>query len=146
MKISKRERPKSVTVIGWIIILWNGLYLLNAMPLCFQAYFSETYGRSVLGISATIVFIAIFGAILVSGIAILKGNNWGRILYLLTAPIVIVFGCLSFLFFWVHMPVLLILLHVSIKIALPVIFYVVVLISLKKPAASAFFAHRDTEE
>jgi hypothetical protein len=146
VRMCKKERPKSVTVIGWIIIVWYSLGILNMVFMGLQVLFSGTSGRSVLVISVYMLWIAILGTILVSGIGILKGYNWGRILYLLTAPIVIIFGCLWFLYYGSRISIPSILIYVPIRIILPVIFYTVVFIFLKRPAASTFLAHQDSGE
>ena len=81
---------------------------------------------------------------LVAGIAILKGLNWGRILYLLIVPILILsnsliqwllFGFGSILVPW----------FILARIVLPIIFYTIVFIFLTKSTVSAFFANRSPE-
>lgn len=127
-----KKRPTSVTVIAWIIIVTNGLsfvtMLTYTMPEVQRAL--EAAGMSV---AIATLWTAVGGAIgVVSGIAILKGLNWGRLLYLCFAPISIVLGWLLYGFRPTHV--------------LTVIFYIVVLVFLTRPAASTFFARENSEE
>ena len=85
--MSKKKRPTSVTVIAWIGIVLGGSSLFNllsyALPESRQLL--EASGRSVV---MAVLLGAVDGVIfLVSGIAVLKGLNWGRLLYLFYRPI-----------------------------------------------------------
>lgn len=128
--MNKKKRPTSITVIAWIIIIWGGLSLVamlltSRMPEMQQAL--EAAGISVaFSILCAIVGFAISA---VSGIAILKGLNWGRLLYLCYVPISIIFEWGLYGFDpGAHIPA--------------IIFYLVVLTILTRPAASAFFRSR----
>ena len=132
------KRPRSVTIIAWILIV------RACMGLPSLVIFSRRRlsGDSVIFISATAI-------IIVSGIAILKGLNWGRLLYLFYIPIVTVWGLIVFAFrfsdsfseittdFTVKLNL--------IKLIPETIFYIVALVYLTRPAASAFFARRKLE-
>lgn len=127
------KRPKSVTVIAWILIV------RGCMGLWFVVNFvrQQLSGGSVLLILATAI-------VIVSGIAILKGLNWGRLLYLFYIPIVTVYGLIMFVFGFSGITG--IAAKVSfIRLIPETIFYIVVLVYLTRPAASAFFARRKLE-
>jgi hypothetical protein len=117
MTMENGRRPVSVTVIGWIIILFGVLsfwFLLRP----------------------TIVLNLLWGVIhgtiaLASGIAMLRGLNWGRLLYLLYVPVAIILRLLLYGFFPLQI--------------VTVIWYVAFLILLTRPAASAFFAQQHEE-
>lgn len=117
MRLGNGKRPTSVTVIAWIIIVSGGL--------SFWFLLRPTTVLSVLWgvIRGTIA--------LASGIAMLKGLNWGRLLYLLYVPVAIILRLLLYGF--------------SPMQIMTVICYAAFLILLTRPAASAFFAqqHKD---
>ncbi len=142
------KRPASVTIIAWIFIVASGLNLVNLSRVLTQrkALQFEIADKvpfwaippyadfKVVGKSEVIVALwsVVAGAIgLISGIAILKGLNWGRLLYLFSMPISIVLT-------WLH--------GFHTIDTLKVIFYVIFLVFLTRPAASLFFARRNSEE
>ncbi len=117
MRLGNGKRPTSVTVIAWIIIVSGGLsfwFLLRPI-----AVLNVLWGL----IHGTIA--------LTSGIAMLRGLNWGRLLYLLYVPVAIILRLLLYGFF----PMLIV----------NVIWYAAFLILLTRPAASAFFAQQHEE-
>ncbi|MFC1718117.1 hypothetical protein ACFL6S_30960 [Candidatus Poribacteria bacterium] len=84
----KAKRPKSVTVIAWIIIAGNSLSFVLGFVKTLRyidsqtQWFSVTVGRSVaISVLWTVLGTAVVGIRLGSGMAILKGFNWGRILF-----------------------------------------------------------------
>lgn len=87
-----KQRPTSITVIGWLLTIGNGLGivcypLVFAMPEVQQA--AVDAGQPISGIAMLVTFLAgVLGVI--SGIALLKGLNWGRFLYFIYVPILIV--------------------------------------------------------
>lgn len=127
------KRPKSVTVIAWIIIVRGCMGLLFVVNFARQ----QLSGGSVLLIPAAAI-------VIVSSIAILKGLNWGRLLYLFYIPIVTVYSLIMFVFGSSGITGIAAKLS-FIRFILEIIFYVVVLVYLTRPAASAFFAHRKLE-
>ncbi len=79
----KIQRPKSITAIGWILIITGGMLTVAAAgnlnteamqkylsehPLPMPAYYAITFGG--------------FLIYIISGAGILKGQNWGRLLFL----------------------------------------------------------------
>jgi len=129
------KRPKSVTLIAWILIIVCSFYLANAIG-------EPKYWRSFAVVRFLILlWLVVSGFVgVVSGTAILKGFNWGRLLCLFYIPISIIafvllqtgFGFLSVSFHLLNI----------VRIA----FYIIVLIFLTRPASLAFFAHGNSEE
>lgn len=126
-------RPKSISVIGWINIALgiSGIYNVTQMPRIFSdpRYLKivEAANSSLrLSMAVSSIFSLIF---LVSGIAILKGFNWGRFLYLIGVGIM----------------VLLNLLNQGISpLSLPgIAIYITFFIFLTRPAAIEFFKGQD---
>lgn len=151
--MGKVKRPKSVAVIAWIIIAGNGFAFALGLVKTLRyidsqaQWFSGNIDRTV-AITALwmVVWMVVVGIRLVSGMAILKGLNWGRILYVLTVPILIIFECLcQWLLGFPSISYLVFSFGIS-KIIVPGIFAIVVLVYMTKPAASAFFRSGDFAE
>lgn len=124
-----KKRPTRVTVIAWIIIVTSSLGLVSTpftatMPQVKRML--EATGTSV-PIALLLAFVA-GGIGLVSGVAMLRGINWGRLLYLGFTPF-------SFALSWV-------LYGFRPLYILSVLFYLVVLVLLTRPAASVFFSSK----
>lgn len=128
-----KKRPTSVAVIAWIIIVVHGLSLVitplgYTMPVVRQAL--EAVGVSV---AIAVLWAIVSGAIgLVSGIAILKGINWGRWLFLCFYPLSLVIS------WWLY--------GFRLTYIISIIFYIIVLVLLTAPAASTFFARGSSME
>ncbi|WP_027340504.1 DUF2593 family protein [Halonatronum saccharophilum] len=81
------ERPISITIISWVLIILASISLLDFIYLLGELEESEI--RILMDSNASAIWIQGFliyaGMIipLISGIAILRGFNWGRVLYLL---------------------------------------------------------------
>ena len=132
------KRPRSVTIIAWILIV------RACMGLPSLVIFSR---RRLSGDS--VIFILATAIIIVSGIAILKGLNWGRLLYLFYIPIAYAWGLIVFAFsfsgrFSEITTDSMVKLN-FIKLIPETIFYIVAFVYLTRPAASAFFARRKLE-
>lgn len=77
-----KKRPISVTVISWILIVTSSLTLITTLFTLNNPMVRDFMGKSMLPIE--IQFILIFVGVtvtLVSGIAMLKGLYWSRLLY-----------------------------------------------------------------
>ena len=131
--MAEKKRPTSVAVIAWIITITSGLSLvatpITAMiPMTRQAI--EATGMPV---AMAIFWGMLSGAIgVVSGIAMLKGVNWGRLLYLWAIPILTVLNWILYGFKASGIP--------------GIIIYIIFLIFLIRPAASAFFGDEEMAE
>jgi hypothetical protein len=81
-----RTRPTSITVIAWILILMSGISLVTT-TLMIDKVMDNPAAREL--ISKSLIPVPVQYAVtyvgllimLVSGVAILKGQNWGRWLY-----------------------------------------------------------------
>lgn len=126
-----KKRPTGVTVIAWIIIIMNGLSLV-VTPIAFtMPEGKRVLEQAGLSLATAIFWMVVSGGIcMVSGIAMLKGLNWGRLLYLYFAPISIILG-------WV--------LYGFRPNIVSVIIYMVILVFLTRPAASTFFASGNSQ-
>jgi hypothetical protein len=120
------DRPTSVTVIAWILIV---MYAYTAVAVLATAHVPairkgyEKVGRSMPFSIALTTVMGVVGVI--SGIAMLKGRNWGRALYLVLIPASYVVVLAAWGFSSAQVPGLII--------------YAVILAFLMRPAASAFF-------
>lgn len=138
-----KKRPTSITVIAWLNIAGGWLSLVAIVAFYIITYYTRIEDPMLEGqrvfddMSRLWTTMAVSGAIgVVSGIAILKGLNWGRLLYLCFFPITIV---LSWLLYGFHLS------HV-LSYVLQIILYTVYFVFLTRPVASAFFARKNSEE
>lgn len=78
-----QQRPVSLTVIGWFLIVTSGLGLLF-MPFAFNnPMTTRIYAQSPLPVSAHLTIGVLGGLItLACGFGILKGFNWSRFVYI----------------------------------------------------------------
>ncbi len=125
-----KERPKSVTVVSWIIIVFGGLALWG-IPRTIAIYKLPEYqaliqssgdslGRviAMLILQSTIYFVA--------GIAMLKGFNWGRWLYIFGTGGAVLFSIVTRGFSLFALP--------------SIVVYIVLLILLVRRPAAEFFS------
>jgi hypothetical protein len=124
MEVNKR--PVSVTVIAWIIIVTSAIALATAPISSRMPEVQEFYEATGVSLAGVLIWsVAVNVIVLVSGISILKGRNWGRLVYLCFMPVSMVVSMILFGFRAIFI--------------LSVIYYIVVLVLLTRPAASAFF-------
>lgn len=152
--MEKPKRPKSVSAISWILIVRNFIPF-PSLPILLYGYIREphlldnTYvalgpirvaPTYVVLVSMLVVPILIYITVV---IALFKGYNWGRLLYLVYNPIWILAFCI--------LPLINILIHGFsvedlviriVRLCLEVTFYIFALVFLSRPAALAFFAYR----
>lgn len=79
-----KERPTSITVIAWILIVMAGLSLITSAFYMNNPRARELMGRSPIPIP--VQYLMTYVGLLVTlicGIAMLKGQNWARILYVI---------------------------------------------------------------
>jgi hypothetical protein len=88
------KRPVVVTIAAWVIIILSALSLLSSLltPLALvspqgRQKIEET-GQSIASILIWGIVAGVVG--LICGIAIFNGVNWGRILYLIFNPVVMI--------------------------------------------------------
>lgn len=124
-----KKRPTSVTVIGFILAVLGGLgFVTSLVSIMKGSQPLESAGMSIVGlwslVSNTLV--------VVSAIAILRGLNWGRLLYMILIPVSIVVPGLLYGFVAAHVG--------------GFIIYIVIILFLTRPAASRFFTSGNSEE
>jgi hypothetical protein len=77
------ERPKSITVVCWILIAMGGISLVTSIFSFNNPVAQELMSKSPIPIS--IQYVMMFVGLLITiicGIAMLKGMNWARLLYI----------------------------------------------------------------
>jgi hypothetical protein len=88
-----KHRPTSITVISWILIIMGGISLITSTISLNNPMAKELMSRSIMPIS--IQYLMIYAGLLimiVCGIAMLKGQNWARLLYVIWSIIGFVIG------------------------------------------------------
>jgi len=152
--MDSKKRPKSVTLIACILIAGSLYYFANVIV---EPNFRRLLGNMLKsdGISSVAVskvsallWLIISGVVgVISGIAILKGFNWGRLLCLFYMPIsiisynILLIGGLDFSKAGFLKAGYLILVNI-----VAIGFYVIVIAFLTRPASLAFFTHGSSEE
>ena len=123
------NRPRSVSAVAWIIIVLGGMKIVLA-PLGFTvAKVQKALEASGMALNTAVLWQIVLGVIFViSGAAILKRLNWGRLLYLCAVPV----SLLSTWFFYKFAP----------RDIMAVVIYIVFLTLLISPSASKFFAQK----
>ena len=122
-----KPRPTSITVISWILIVTGSITLITTAATLNNPVVKELMGRNPIPIS--IQYAMLYGGLLVtiiSGFAMLRGHNWGRLLYVIWSAVGSVIGLAT----------------TPMKMAiLPgLVFYVVIVFFLFRPKANQFFA------
>ncbi len=148
------ERPKSVTVIAWILIVWYGFgfmwwsYIMLPHVRSYFRWLLENFHLMI----AVVLGPTVCGLGMVSGIAMLKGRNWGRILYLCSIPVFALYSHFSGWLFYgspsrsipdYNLYQFILRLESIIPLVIP---YIVVLVFLTRTTASSFFAGRTLNE
>ena len=120
------ERPTSITVISWILIVLGALGVLVSALMSNNPDVLEQLAVSKLG-AGTQQIIGIVGSVLsiVSGYGMLQGKNWGRLLYVVSTAVSIALN-----FYAMPMGAMQ---YVGVGV------FVVVLFFLYRPAANAWF-------
>lgn len=103
-------RPISVTIMSWLLIVASVLMLIAVLP----------------GLTTQFWNLPICAIYIASGIAMLKGRNWGRLLYLFFVPI---FFIAKWLLSGFHFRA-------------SIIVYIIYLVLLTRPGVSAFFSNK----
>jgi hypothetical protein len=90
------KRPTSVSVVAWILIVMSGISLITSTASLNNPMAKELMAKSPLPIPLqyTMLYMGLLITI-VSGIAILKGQNWARFLYVVWGAIGSVIGILT---------------------------------------------------
>lgn len=79
-----KKRPTSITVIAWILIVMSGISLITSTISLNNPMAKELMSRSLIPIPIQYAMMYVGLLItLISGIAMLKGQNWARLLYVI---------------------------------------------------------------
>lgn len=120
------SRPTSVTVIAWFLIIAGCISLVMTAAMTNNPQTQEFMSKSLLPIAVQYA-LNYAGALvsLVCGIAMLKGLNWGRVLY-------VVWSILGFVVAFATSPMKMILLPSAVLV-------LVIIILLFRPKANEYF-------
>ncbi len=114
-----RERPKSVSVVSWLLIVFSisGLVVMlgTAVAIEFDSRFMPII---IAGGVASLLQVAM-------GVGMLNGKNWARLLFLWLTPVSIIIGFLGG--------------RVSPGSVIKIVWYIIFAVYLTKPAAVTFF-------
>ena len=95
-----RTRPTSITVIAWILILMGGLTLVTT-TLMFDTIMNNPVARELMSkspvpvsVQYAMTYVGLL-VMLVSGVAMLMGQNWGRWLYVVGTALGFLIGILT---------------------------------------------------
>jgi hypothetical protein len=95
-----RTRPTSITVVAWILILMGGISLIST-TLTIDTVMNNPAARELMSKSAIPVHVqyamtyVVLLVMLVAGVAILKGQNWGRWLYVIGTALGFLIGIMT---------------------------------------------------
>jgi hypothetical protein len=95
-----RTRPTSITVIAWILIAMGGISVITT-TLMIDTVMNDPAARELLNkspvpipVQYAMTYVGLL-AMLVSGVAMLKGQNWGRWLYVVGTALGFLIGILT---------------------------------------------------
>lgn len=123
------ERPTSVTIIAWILIVLGALGVLVAALMSNNPDVMEQMAQSKLG-AGTQQMVGIISSVvsIIAGYGMLQGKNWGRLLYVISTVVGIALNFYALPMSGVQ--------YIGIAIFLVVLFF------LYRPAANAWFGGR----
>ena len=88
-----KNRPTSVTVIAWVLIVMGGISLISTTVMINNPMAHDLMSKSPISIPVQYAMAYIGSLIMiVSGIAMLGGHNWARFLYVVWSAIGFVIG------------------------------------------------------
>ena len=127
-----KERPTSITVIAWILIVMAGISLITS-----AFYLNNPTARELMSrnpIPIPVQYLMTYVGLLVTlicGIAMLKGRNWARLLYVIWSIIGFVIGIATS----------------PIKVAMipGFVVFVVIVFFLFRPIANKYFTASEVE-
>ncbi|MCP3942848.1 MAG: hypothetical protein GY710_15365 [Desulfobacteraceae bacterium] len=120
------QRPRSVTVICWILIIMGAISLVTCTMSLNNPMAKELMAKNVIPVNVQYIVMYVGLLIMVvSGVAMLKGQNWARLLY-------VGWGIISFAIGIVTSPM---------KVALipGLLIFLIIIIFLFRPGANKYF-------
>jgi hypothetical protein len=127
-----KPRPTSITVISWILVVLGAISLITTTAALNNPMAKELMARS--PIPTPVQYVMLYTGLLVtiiSGVAMLKGLNWGRLLY-------VIWSAVGFVISTITSPI-------KIAIIPGLLLYLVIVFFLFRPKANQFFAATDTQ-
>ena len=122
-----KKRPTSVTVIAWILIVGTGITLISTTAMINNPMMLDLMSKSPIPIPIQYAITYIGSAImLVSGIAMLKGCNWARLLF-------VIWSAINFLVGIVTSPM-------KATLILGLVSFLIIVFFLFRPKANAYFS------
>jgi hypothetical protein len=125
------KRPTSITVIVWILIVTSGISVITSTVNLNNRMVEELMGKSLLPIPLqySMLYVGLLITI-VAGIAMLKGQNWARFLY-------VAWTALGFVIGIVTSPV---------KAAMipGLVVFAIITVFLFRPKANEYFSHKES--
>jgi len=90
------NRPRSVTIIAWVLIVLGGISLITTTLMLDNPQARELMSQNLLPIPLqyAMTYISLL-IMLISGIAMLKGRNWGRYLYVIATGLSFLIGVVT---------------------------------------------------
>ena len=86
-------RPTSVTVISWILIVMGGISLITCTLMLNNPMAKELMARNPLPLSVQYAMMYVGLLVMItSGLAMLKGQNWARLLYVVWSALGFLIG------------------------------------------------------
>ena len=133
-----QTRPTSITVICWILIVMGGILLFTSLLSLNNPEAKEIMGRNPIPVSIQFMMLYVGTIVMIGcGIAMLKGQNWARMLYISWSIFGLIIGIVT----------------APMKSSLipGIVIFMIAAFFLFRPNATAFFKgkgssiHRDTE-
>lgn len=123
------KRPTSISVISWIFIVSGGLSLITTTAMINNPTVRDAMAQSLMPIPVqfAMIYLQLLGTI-VSGVAMRRGKNWARYLYVICS----LFG---YVFALATSPITAALLP-------SFVFFLIAIFFLFRPSATAFFVSR----
>jgi hypothetical protein len=122
-----KPRPTSITVISWILIGTGAISLITSTWALTRPITKELMARNPLPLPVQYAMLYVGLVVTItSGFAMLRGHNWGRLLYVIWSGVGFVIGLAFFTMKMGMIP--------------GIVFYVVIVLFLFRPKANQFFA------
>lgn len=121
------RRPMTLSVIGWYLSITNCFSLLSVVFIALSATAQQIIMKSGQSVLYTVIVGTLEALIgMGSGIAILRGKRWGRLLYAIYFPVSLIICCL--------------ITGVIAIAPIAVIFYIAIMVLLTRNKANEYFA------
>jgi succinate-acetate transporter protein len=135
MNMQEKVRPLSVSIIAWILIVTAGLALITTTLMINNPKVQELMGKSPIPVPLQYAMTYVgLAATIIAAVGMLKGCNWGRLLY-------VIYGAFGSLIGLITSPM---------KAAMipSIVIFLLFIFLLFRPKANQYFskAHPDNEQ